>query len=145
MEAETAYAMLQEAYAAGLMAPRYCRWPDRPVQVRDSAGLASADRAVLFCETLVETREDSQWRKCADTRIIACSEPWDREVWRKTMIVSRRLNRVTFRSLTRSPSYRHRYAQYSLLNGWAIDKAMMDADPTIMQVHLTALAGLLGR
>lgn len=144
IHANIAYEMLDEAHARGLLSSRYYRWPDRQFVILDSNKLTAENRQKLISETLSKGKEDKFWRDSSDLRIVACCEPWGKEIWRKTMIVSPQANLVTFRSMTRADNYTHKYNEV-LLNGWQIDRSMMDADGFIHRCHFDALREILNR
>ncbi|MDY6845363.1 MAG: endonuclease NucS [Thermodesulfobacteriota bacterium] len=144
MHANIAYEMLDEAHARGLLSSRYHRWPDRQFVVLDSSKLSQEEKKRLIGETLSLDDADLLWRNSADLRIVACCEPWGEEIWRKTMIVSSQANLITFRSITRAEYYKHKYSEV-LLNGWQIDRSMIDADGFIHRTHFEALKEELGK
>lgn len=144
IEADKAYSMIAEAQRLRLMSTEYCRWPGKPPTVRDSAKLPPPEQQVLFHETLVNGDEDRLWHGAGDTRVVACTEPWNREVRRKVMVLSVRENQLTFRVLTTFPSDSHTYKRFVPANGWRISKSMLDADVTIHEVWLGVLDAIYG-
>jgi hypothetical protein len=138
MDLEAALEIMDEAHSRGLFADKYARWPNSQIQVLDSKDIDSRQKSILKNETLTTDAADAEWLACGDLRVVVCCEP-ETWIWRKIMIYSENLGRITFRSTTRATDYRHAYSNAQLSGGWRLDKSMMDADVVISRIHFETL------
>jgi hypothetical protein len=103
-----------------------------PPKVRISDVLPEAERFALLNEI---TGPDEDWG--IDPLFVIADDP--NADWRKVMIVNRRTGMATFRSLTRSTSYRPR-TELRRGSVWSLDNSMMDAGAQQMRAFLATLA-----
>ena len=134
---DTVTKLLRQAKERGMFASKGERWPDAAVETIDSNRCTMAAKSRLVDEILTQTPHDDVWRDASDCRYLIGVEPDG--LWRKALILSPSLRIATLRSLTLQDDYVHKY-NFPLLNGWHIDKSMLDADAEIHDFYLSAFA-----
>jgi hypothetical protein len=82
------------------------------------------DYEYLINTILVQDDFESEWR---DSSAVICNQSCG--TWRKVMLINHKNKRATFRSLTSDHTYRLCHKQPSI-DGWLLDRAMLDAHPT---------------
>lgn len=133
LPAETALELMRELETHGALSGEFddTRWIETP-KVRISDELPAAERMTLLNEI---TGPEEDWG--VDPLFVIADDP--NPDWRKVMIVNRRTGLATFRSLTRSTSYRPR-TELRPGSVWSLDNSMMDAGAQQVRAFLVTLA-----
>jgi hypothetical protein len=128
---------MQELSEKGGLQPQYDDHRRSNLAVEVSSVIPPARRAQLLNEI---TGPDEDWG--ANPFFVIAEDP--NPEWRKVMIVNPDTGTATFRSLTKSTSYRPR-TELRPGSEWALDNSMMDAGAQQVRAFLKALSGLLGK
>lgn len=133
--AGTALELMRELAIQGALSGEFddARCVESP-KMRISDDLPSAERLELLNEI---TGPDEDWGE--DPLFVIAEDP--NPDWRKVMIVNRRTGLATFRSLTRSTSYRPR-TELRPGSVWSLDNSMMDTGAQQMRAFLATLTAL---
>ena len=121
----------------GGLQPQYDDHRRSDLAIVVSSVIAPARRAQLLNEI---TGPDEDWG--ANPFFVIAEDP--NPEWRKVMIVNPDTGTATFRSLTKSTSYRPR-TELRPDSEWSLDNSMMDAGAQQVRAFLEALSQLLGK
>ena len=135
LPAKVALDLMQDLRGKGALQPQLDDHRGSNLEVVVSSGIATAERDQLLREI---TGPDEDWG--SNPFFVVAADP--NPEWRKVMIVDTDTGTATFRSLTKSTTYRPRT---ELRPGceWSLDNSMMDTGAEQMRAFLENLSHLL--